>query len=206
MKTTKVALYCRVSTSGQMTENQVRELRRFAERRDDWEIAAVYEDTASGAKDDRPALGEMLADARRGRFDLVAVWKLDRLGRSVPHLLQVLEELRSSGVAFTSVTESIDTGTAHGRMVMTFLAAVAEFERELIRERIKAGIERARESGTRLGRPRVGLDIGKALELHEAGLGVRRIAKRLGVSYGTVYRSLKAVTETSTAKEPVGVT
>jgi len=135
----------------------------------------------------------MMQDARRRRFDTVVVWKFDRFARSTQHLLTALQEFRDLGIDFVSCSEGIDTSSAMGKMVFTFLAAVAEFERELIRERVKAGLDRARDQGIILGRPRAGFDVATALRLKREGLGVRRIAKRVGVSASTVQRMLSGI-------------
>ena len=136
----KIAIYCRVSTDDQKADLQLDALRQYANARG-LQIHREYVDHISGAKTSRPALDELLDDARRRRFDAVAVWKIDRLGRSVAHLLTVLSELHALGVAFVSLQEAIDTGTPAGRMVFTFLGAVAEFERAIIAERVKAGMQ-----------------------------------------------------------------
>lgn len=194
----KAALYLRVSSGNgrQTTENQRRELDAYCERQG-WRIVEVYDDTGiSGAKDDRPALNAMLKAVAKKRFDVVACWKIDRLARSTAHLLSVLQTLQSHGVGFVATTQAIDTTTAYGRMVTTFLGAIAEFERELIVERVKAGQARARAQGTRIGRPRVAIDIRRALELREQGLGYKQIAKVLGVPRTTLYRTLAAIPQT----------
>ena len=188
MKPKRAGLYLRVSTAGQTTENQAIALRQYCERQG-WEITKVYEDQAiSGTQHDRPSLNAMLADAQRGEFDVVVVWKIDRLARSTAHLLEILNLLRASHVDFCSSTQGIDTTTAHGRMVFTFLGAIAEFERELITERVTAGIARAKQEGVQFGRPRVGFDINKAIELRKEGLSWGQLAKRIGVSSATLRR------------------
>ena len=198
----KVAIYLRVSTSSQTCENQRRELDAYCERQG-WVIAKVYEDSGfSGSKSDRPALKDMLADATKGKFAVLVTWKIDRLARSTSDLLNILLTLKNHGVDFCSTTQAIDTTTSYGKMVMTFLGAIAEFERDTIIERVKAGIERAKANGVKLGRPRIGFDIGKALELKKQGLGVRRIANELGMNYGTVYRYLKSVKQTPAPNTP----
>lgn len=190
MKTKRVAVYARCSTAGQSTDSQLSELRRYCDRQG-WTVAKTYEDRAvSGAQHDRPALNAMLADAQRGEFDVVVVWKIDRLARSTAHLLEILNLLRACHVDFCSSTQGIDTTTAHGRMVFTFLGAIAEFERELITERVTAGIARAKENGVQFGRPRVGFDINRALELRREGVSWGTLAKRTGVSSATLRRAI----------------
>src|SRR5262249_408813 len=146
----RCAIYARVSTTEQSPEMQLGELRSYAERRG-WNIVREYVDHGvSGGKDRRPCLDEMQSDARRGRFQLLLGWKLDRLGRNLRHLLNVLEELSSHGVAFASATEPIDTSTPAGRMVLAVLGAAAELERSLIRERVKAGLANAKRRGSKV--------------------------------------------------------
>jgi DNA invertase Pin-like site-specific DNA recombinase len=190
----KVALYLRVSTAQQTVENQRLELEKYAGRQD-WSIVKVYEDSGiSGSRSDRPALQSMLKDAAKGKFSILVVWKIDRLARSVADLLNILQVLRGHGVDFISTTQAIDTTTSYGKMVMTFLGAIAEFERETIIERVKSGIQRAKEQGVRLGRPKAGVDVQRAMAMKQSGSSLRKIAKELGVGCGTVYRALAAIT------------
>jgi DNA invertase Pin-like site-specific DNA recombinase len=189
----KVALYARVSTiNGQQDpEMQLRELREYCTRRG-WEISGEYVDHISGARDKRPALDRLMVDAhRRRRFDAVVVWKFDRFARSTSHLLRALESFRDLGVEFVSLTEAVDTTTAAGKMVFVVLAAVAELERSIIVERVKAGLRNARAKGKRLGRPRVSVSPAKIQELRAEGLTLRDIAMRCRVSKTTVIRALK---------------
>jgi DNA invertase Pin-like site-specific DNA recombinase len=188
----KAAIYARVSTTGQgqSPEMQVRELREYCERRG-WEIAGEYVDAGiSGAKDSRPELNRMVADARRRRFDAVVVWKFDRFARSVSHLLGALETFNALGVAFVSLSEQMDTSTPTGKMVFTVLAAVAELERSLIAERVRAGLRNARAKGKRLGRPRIKVDASQMARLRAEGRTVREIADTLGVSRSLVHKTL----------------
>ena len=201
MKTKRVALYVRVSTTGQTTDNQSLELNRYCERME-WKIVQTYADKGiSGATRERPALDQMLADAAAKKFDVLLTWKIDRLARSTSHLLEILTQLRLAEVGFCSMTEAIDTTSAQGRMLLTFLGAIAEFERELIRERIKAGLNRTREEGTKLGRPRIGFDVTKAIELRDAGLGYKQIARQLNIPRTTLYRGLKAIPKSPLPKQ-----
>src|SRR5438309_8421534 len=149
----KAAIYARVSTIDQEPENQLQELRRYVEARG-WTAAENVDRGVSGAKDRRPALDRLLADARRRRFDVVVCWRLDRLGRNLKHLITLLEELQALGVAFVSLAEGIDATTPAGRLQMQILGAIAEFERGRIRERVMAGLRRARSEGRQLGRPK----------------------------------------------------
>jgi DNA invertase Pin-like site-specific DNA recombinase len=190
--TTRTAIYARVSTvgNGQSPEMQLRELRECCERRG-WEIAGEYVDVGiSGSRDKRPQLDRMMSDAHRRRFDVVVVWKFDRFARSVSHLLRALDTFRVLGIEFVSLSESLDTATPAGRMVFTVLGAVAELERSLIAERVRAGLRNARAKGKRLGRPPVVLDATAIARLHAQGRSVREIANELGYSRSLVHKTL----------------
>ena len=171
---------------------QLRELREYCQRRG-WDIAGEYVDTGwSGAKASRPELDRLMNDAALRRFDAVLVWKLDRFGRSVRNCLDGIEALRTHGVRFLAVSQSIDTDESNptARLLLHILASVAEFERELIRERVRAGIKSAKHKGKPLGRRRVVFDRGKARDMHNAGASVREIASALRVGAGTIHRFL----------------
>jgi DNA invertase Pin-like site-specific DNA recombinase len=188
----RAAIYARVSTSnnGQDPRVQTREIREYCERRG-WQIAGEYVDAGiSGAKDSRPELNKLMADAHRRRFDAVVVWKFDRFARSVSHLLRALENFNALGVGFVSLSEQIDTSTPTGKMVFTVLGAVAELERSLIAERVRAGLRNARAKGTRLGRPRISVDASRVARLRAEGRTVREIAVTLGVSRSLVHKTL----------------
>jgi DNA invertase Pin-like site-specific DNA recombinase len=188
----RAAIYARVSTSnnGQDPSVQTREIREYCERRG-WQIAGEYVDAGiSGAKDSRPELNKLMADAHRRRFDAVVVWKFDRFARSVSHLLRALENFNALGVGFVSLSEQIDTSTPTGKMVFTVLGAVAELERSLIAERVRAGLRNARAKGTRLGRPRISVDASRVARLRAEGRTVREIAVTLGVSRSLVHKTL----------------
>ena len=188
---TRVALYARVSTSNghQDPEMQLRELREFVERRG-WNITREYVDKGiSGSKDSRPALNQLMADAGRRRFDAVVVWRFDRFARSVSHLLRALENFQALGVDFISLSENVDTSTPTGKMIFTVLGAVAELERSLIVERVKAGLRNAKAKGKHLGRPRTVVDESRVELLRASGVSWRAIAKELGVGMGTAYRA-----------------
>jgi DNA invertase Pin-like site-specific DNA recombinase len=182
----RVALYARVSTTDQHTENQLEELRRYAVARN-WQTFAEYVDRGvSGAKESRPALDGLMKDAKRRRFDAVLVWRLDRLGRSLSHLVRVLDELQSLGVAFVSLAESLDATTAAGKLMTHLLAAFAEFERGRIQERVRAGLARVRAQGKTLGRP---TRDGALSDLERVRhLSTRKAAPLLGVSAATIAR------------------
>ena len=190
--TVRAALYARTSTDdkGQDPELQLVELRRLAEHRR-WSVAGEYVDAGvSGSKDRRPALDRLMADAQAGKLDAVAVWRFDRFARSTQHLLAALEQFRAINVDFVSMRESIDTSTPMGRMVFTMVAAVAELEREIIRERVIAGVRKAQASGKHVGRPRKHLDVGVARLLLDQGLGQREVARKLGTTRGVLVRRL----------------
>lgn len=187
----RAAVYARVSTvgKGQDPGLQLREIAEYCAHRG-WAVAAEYVDEGiSGAKEKRPELDRLLADAHRRKFDAVVVWKFDRFARSVSHLLRALETFQSLGVEFVSLTEGVDTSTPAGKMVFTVLGAVAELERSLICERVRAGLRNARAKGKRLGRPKTALDPARVAVLRKSGLGWRAIAKELRVGVGTLYRA-----------------
>jgi DNA invertase Pin-like site-specific DNA recombinase len=188
------ALYVRVSTDGQTVENQVRELKLIAERRG-WEVTQTYNDAGiSGAKrrDQRPGLDQMLKDASRRRFDVVMAWSIDRLGRSLADLLTTIEELEACGVDLFLEQQAIDTTTPAGRLMFQVCGAFAEFERSIIRQRVKLGLKRAVAQGKRLGRPPIGTDTERRIERGlRKGVGVLKLAKQLGVGTGTVQRVKK---------------
>ncbi len=183
----RAAIYARVSTVDQEPENQLAELRRYVEARS-WTAAEYVDHGVSGAKERRPALDRLLRDARRRRFNVLVCWRLDRLGRSLKHLVTFLDELQALGVGFVSLNEGIDLGTPAGKLQLHILAALAEFERGRIQERVKAGLARAKRNGQRLGRPRVELADDAIAAVR--GLSVREAARRLGVSRATAHRCL----------------
>ena len=187
----RAALYMRVSTKGhgQTTETQAVALREYAAHRG-FEIVEEYRDEGiSGSKDSRPALDHLMKDARARKFDVVIVARFDRFARSVSHLLRALEEFGHLGVDFVSLSESIDTSTPMGKMIFTVLGAVAELERNLIKERVHMGISKARKEGKQLGRPKRIFDREKARTLLQT-MSVREAARQLGVSRGVVERAL----------------
>jgi DNA invertase Pin-like site-specific DNA recombinase len=190
-KPKRAALYVRVSTDGQTVDNQRLALEAVCEQRG-WQVVQVYADTGiSGAKgrNQRPGLDALLKDASRGRFNVVLAWALDRLGRSLLDLLDTLGELETVGVALVLHQQAIDTTTAAGRMFFQVTGAFAEFERAMIRSRVKAGLERARARGVRLGRPRTGAKVEAVIRARLArGDGIKKVAKALGVGNGTVAR------------------
>jgi len=184
----RAAIYARVSTTnhGQDATLQTRDQHQFAEARG-WEVFDDYVDQGvSGSKDSRPELNRLMADARRRKFDIVLVWKLDRFGRSLRHLVNALAEFESLGIAFVSLSDNLDLSTPSGRLMFNIIGAMAEFERELIRERVRAGMKNAKAKGARIGRPRVTVDAAEIVRLRDTGVSLREIAARLGVSLGTV--------------------
>jgi DNA invertase Pin-like site-specific DNA recombinase len=188
----RAALYMRVSTKGhgQTTETQAVALRDYAGHRG-FEIVEEYRDEGiSGSKDSRPALDRLMKDARGRKFDVVVVARFDRFARSVSHLLRALEEFNHVGVDFVSLSESIDTSTPMGRMIFTVLGAVAELERNLIKERVHMGIQRARKQGKTLGRPKLIFDRERARRMLET-MSIREVARLLGVSRGVVERAVE---------------
>src|SRR5215471_8308044 len=200
-KTKRAALYVRVSTTNRATRNQavfeqnpeVQELplREMAEQRG-WAVTKVYSDRMSGAKADRPGLTALMQDARRGAFDVVVVWRFDRFARSIEQLVLALAEFRTLGIDFVSSQEALDTSTPMGKAMFTIIGAMAELERNVIRERVVAGLEHARNHGTKsgesIGRPRAVFDRASVVELRQAGQTWRQIAAALSVGVATVCR------------------
>jgi DNA invertase Pin-like site-specific DNA recombinase len=186
----RTAIYARVSTTnnGQDPSVQTRELQEYCQRRG-WTVVGEYVDVGiSGTKEKRPELDRLLADAHRRRFDAVVVWRFDRFARSVSHLLRALENFQALGIEFVSLSEQLDTSTPTGRMVFTVLGAVAELERSLIVERVKAGLRNARAKGKQLGRPRKVVNASQIAKMRAEGLGWKRIAAEMGLGVGTLYR------------------
>lgn len=183
----RAAIYARVSTLDQEPENQLRELREYCSRRG-WQPREYVDKGVSGAKEKRPALDQLLLDARRRRFDVLVCWRLDRLGRNLRHLILLLDDLHATGVAFVSLAEGIDATTPAGRLQLHVLGAIAEFERSRVQERVKAGLARVRAQGKRLGRPE--RHVPEEILAPVRGLSVREAARRLGVSAATAHRWL----------------
>lgn len=170
---------------------QTRELEAFATARG-WSLVDSYLDRGiSGTKDSRPELNRLMADAHKRRFDVVIVWRFDRFARSVSHLLRALETFNALGIAFVSLSEQMDTTTPTGKMIFTVLGAVAELERSIIVERVRAGLRNARSKGKVLGRPRVTVDAAKVVMLRSQGSSLRQIAATLGVSLGRVHSAVQ---------------
>jgi DNA invertase Pin-like site-specific DNA recombinase len=186
----RAAIYARVSTNnGQNPEMQLAELREYCARRG-WEIAGEYVDAGvSGARERRPDLDRMLVACKRRQVDAVVVYRYDRFARSLRQLVNALCEFNELGVQFISLYEGVDTSTANGRLVFGIFASIAEFERDLIRERVRSGVALARAQGKRIGRPRVAVDTAKVVELREQGRSWADIAREMGVGLGTVHRA-----------------
>ena len=195
---TQVALYARVSTvNNQDPEMQLAELREYAGRRG-WEIVEEFTDQGvSGSKESRPALNRLMSDACRRRFDAVLVWKIDRFGRSLRHLVNALAELAALGVAFISLRDNLDLSTPSGRLMFQIIGAMAEFERALIQERVRAGLWNARNKGKRLGRPRVLVDATRVASLREQGLSWSQITAQMRIGKGTAQRALMGLPKIS---------
>lgn len=185
----RAALYLRVSTKDQTVENQRLELERVASAKG-WEIVGTYEDEGiSGAKgrDKRPSYDRLLKDAVRSKFNVVMAWDVSRLGRSLAGLVQALDDLHANGVDLYLHQQALDTTTPSGKALFQMCGVFAEFEREMISERVIAGLKRARSNGTRLGRPSAKLDVPRLISMREAGRSFRSIANEVGSSVGTIY-------------------
>ena len=181
-----MGIYARVSTKDQSCEMQLRDLRAYCAARG-FDLVREYIDVGqSGAKDSRPELNILMDDARKRQFDAIVVWRFDRFARSTKHLLSALEEFRSLGIQFISYQENIDTSSALGQALFTIVSAVAQLERDLIRERVTAGIRNARANGKKLGRPMRTVDPDRILQMRAEGQTLEQIAENLGVGYGTV--------------------
>ena len=193
MKT--AAIYARVSTNGQTTDNQVRELRKVA-RRHGWKISAEYIDhgiSGSKGRDKRPELDKLLKAANRREFSIIMSWSVDRLGRSLQHLVGFLDEIHAKGVDLYLHQQNIDTSTPSGKAMFQMAGVFAEFERSMIQERVRAGLERAREQGKVLGRPKVSPRIETLIRQKRCkGMGILKIAREVGVGTSVVQRVLKA--------------
>ena len=187
----RIGIYARVSTKDQSCELQVRDLRTYCTARG-FDLVREYVDVGqSGAKDSRPELNKLMDDARKRQFDAIVVWRFDRFARSTKHLLTALEEFRALGIQFISYQENVDTSTPLGQALFTIVSAVAQLERDLIRERVSAGIRNARANGKKLGRPHVETNLEEILQLRAEGHSFRTIAAKLGIGDGTVRDRLK---------------
>src|ERR1039457_5993041 len=203
----RIGIYARVSTKDQSCELQVRDLRAYCAARG-FDLVREYVDVGqSGAKDSRPELNILMDDARKRQFDAIVVWRFDRFARSTKHLLSALEEFRSLGSPFISSPENIDTTTPLGAALFTIISAVAQLERDLIRERVSAGIRNARANGKKLGRPMRTVDSDRILQMRAEGQTLEQIAANLGVGYGTVRARLQnTLAKNPTRKAPAKTT
>jgi len=187
----KVAIYVRVSTETQNLDTQLNILRELCKRQQ-YEVYKEYKDfNQSGMKDSRPAFDEMLKDMRSFKFDGIVVYKLDRIGRSLIHLLNLFEEFERKKINFISATQNINTTTPEGRLFMRMLMILAEYERDLTVSRVKAGLKRAKKEGKQIGRPKVDLNKYEVIRLRKQGLSLRKIAKKKNVSLGTIQNCIK---------------
>jgi DNA invertase Pin-like site-specific DNA recombinase len=186
----RAALYLRVSTLDQHPETQLHDLERMAEQRG-YEIVQRYTDRITGTRARRPGLDQLMADARHGRFDVVLVWACDRIARSVRHFLEVLDELNHLNLEFVSFREQLDTGGPLGRAVVIIIGAIAELERNLIVERVRAGMRRAKLEGQNIGRPRLSVDREALLRDRAHGFSLRELAKMHRMSRTSVTRTLR---------------
>jgi DNA invertase Pin-like site-specific DNA recombinase len=194
----RAALYLRVSTVDQHPESQLHDLRTLAAQRG-LEIAQEYSDTISGAKARRPGLDQLMADARRGKFDVLLIWAFDRLARSVRHFLEVLDELSHLKVEFVSFRENVDTGGPLGRAMIIIIGAIAELERNLIIERVRAGMRRAKLEGRRLGRAPLDVDRAAILRDRQRGMSLTEVAKAYRISRASVARIVRLSREDAVA-------
>jgi len=193
--TTRAGLYVRVSSGSQDTKAQESALRTYAQSRG-WSVVHVYADKISGARDSRPALDALMAACRQRKLDIALVWKFDRWGRSLRHLIASMEELKRLGVAFVSATEGIDTTVPSGELVFAVIAALAQFERTLIGERVKAGIAEAKRNGKRLGRPPIrplsAAEVQKIRAARRKGATLRRLASEFRTSLWAVHQACRS--------------
>ena len=186
------ALYCRVSTAEQTTDNQVLELEQVADRMG-WTMVQTFTDVISGARSKRPGLDALMLSVARKEVDMVMIWDVSRLGRSLSHLVTLLEEFHAKGVDLYFHQQGIDTTTPSGKAMFQMLGVFSEFERGMIQERVRAGLNRARGQGVRLGRPPVPpIQIDRIKRLRGDGLSYRKIAEKMGLNVATVYRKLSA--------------
>ncbi len=187
----KVAIYVRVSTKDQSVGMQLNDLERYSKERG-LNIFKVYEDNGvSGTKETRPALSSLMDDARKRKFDVVLVWRFDRFARSTKHLVNALYEFRNLGIDFISYQENIDTSSPLGEAIFTIISAMSKLERDIIAERVKGGLRKARANGKRLGRPESEVDTDKIVEYKKQGKSIREIAKEMGIHRSKVERTLK---------------
>jgi DNA invertase Pin-like site-specific DNA recombinase len=199
----RCAIYGRVSTAEQNAAMQLDELRAYCQRRQ-WEVAEEFIDAGiSGAKESRPALNRLLADAKRRKFDAVLVYRYDRFARSLRQLVNALAEFDALGIHFVSLHEGVDTSTPNGRLVFGIFASIAEFERELIRGRVRSGLAAARARGKRIGRPRVMVNARNIAALRAQGASWATICSQTGLTKGTAQRALLRLPKNPCGPAPV---
>jgi len=188
----RVGLYARVSTihAGQDPQMQIWEMREYCQNRN-WQIAGEYVDHISGLKDSRPGLNRLMQDATQRKVDAILVWKLDRFGRSLRHLINSLAELEALGILFVSLKDSLDLSTPSGKLMCHVISCMSQFEASLVQERVKSGLRHAVARGQRLGRPPKPLDIARINSLRASGASWRTIARMLGLSVGTVHAAAR---------------
>ena len=199
--TKRVALYCRISTGDQHLETQLLDLRELAKQRG-LEIVHEYSDVISGAKSKRPGLDLLMSDARRHRFDVLLVAAFDRIARNVRHFLEVLDELNHLNIQFISLRENIDTGGPLGRAMLTIIGAIAELERSLIVERVKAGMRRAKLEGRRIGRAPMNIDREEVVQDRRSGMSLTKVATKHRISRASVCRLVREAGVTKTQVIP----
>ncbi len=191
MKDKKVAIYVRVSTKDQSVDMQLNDLQRYSRERG-FSIYKIYKDNGfSGSQESRPALSELMNDAKKRKFDIVLVWRFDRFARSTKHLITALHEFRNLGIDFISYQENIDTSSPLGEAIFTIISAMATLERDIIAERVRGGLRKAKANGKRLGRPKHTVDTEKVIEYRKQNKSIRQIAGEMNLSRGTVERTLK---------------
>ncbi len=189
----RVALYVRVSTKDQSVDMQLNDLDRYSKERG-FKIFKTYKDNGfSGSQESRPALSELMNDAKKRKFDIVLVWRFDRFARSTKHLVNALYEFRNLGIDFISYQENIDTSSPLGEAIFTIISAMAKLERDIIAERVRGGLRKAKANGKRLGRPKSDVDTDKILEYRRQNKSIRQIARELNLTNNLVYRTLQKV-------------
>ena len=189
----RVGLYMRVSTKDQSCDMQLNDLQHYAKERG-FEVFKVYKDNGiSGAQESRPALSELMNDAKKRKFDVVLVWRFDRFARSTKHLINSLYEFRNLGIDFISYQENIDTSSPLGEAIFTIISAMAKLERDIIAERVQGGLRRAQANGKRLGRPKSDVNTDKIVEYRRQKKSIRQIARELNLTNNLVFRTLQKV-------------
>ncbi len=186
----RVAVYVRVSTKDQSVEMQLNDLERYSKERG-FNVFMVYKDNISGTKNTRPGLDHLMNDAKKRKFNMVLVWRFDRFARSTKHLVNALYEFRNLGIDFISYQENIDTSSPLGEAIITIISAMAKLERDIIAERVKGGLRKAKANGKRLGRPKNEVDANKVIDYKRQGKSIREIAKEMGIHRSKVERTLK---------------